>query len=229
MKTPRIYSAAYSLRAEKSAGGYRHFEILVMDAKQFTSEPGELRSLLKITWQANPDEPARFYGRTIALEATTSDGSDLAARLKIAARIIAAIDATPNDSPRATLDALKMPRVAYDQRISRHTTQADAPPTDERRFMDDYSIHGDDYGCTVAAMATDTDRAARKLSQEWAERLASHPSKASTERFARWTLAGCPVIKSDERYYGKPADFPPLAELLNEPAEAPAEPATQAA
>lgn len=218
MKTPKAYPLAYSLRTER-AGEFRHFEISVMDAKRFSREPGELRPLLKIAFQSDNSNPASFYGRSIEIQASTTDGSDICARLKIAARIIAAIDASPNDSPRATLDALKMPRVAYDQRISRYTTQADAPPAHERRFMDDYSIHGDGHGCTVATMAADPEQAARRLSQEWAAWITKYSSKDSAERFSRWTLAGCPVIQADERYCGKPAEFPTLAELLNESPE----------
>lgn len=193
---------------------YSHFYLTVYEPKEWSQT--DYSQLLELSWQANRDARADFYGSTVN---TAFHGAslDIAERLARAAKLLAKL--TTISTPAQALDYLQkipVPRAVYDSRFSRYVTERELIDPTHARFMDDYARYGMS-NCSVSAVCADEDTAKGQLTREFCEYIAKWPNDtAHGERFAAWVNAGKPIMR--DRFTTAPT-FQPLTELLNQPAQ----------
>jgi hypothetical protein len=186
-KTPRFL---FNVRPHDSHGCY-HLDVTVRTfwrIPQFlTTNTG--RSALNLTWQANHDEPGRWYGFRLSVEDCDGAGTVLETWAPVLRKIGGA------NIPHAILEALEAHGAVqgdWSRLMGRHLPLDEMPAPGTRSYMDDG--HDDGY-CTVHAYvppASIVDGAGTMaVARAFAEYVARNPSRM--DRLEAWIANGKPV------------------------------------
>jgi len=218
MKQPKPKKTPHIFTITATNEGYSHLSIRVMEPRPWDSD--DHRELLEITWQANAETRHEWYATHVKCDHGQMD-YNLPDRMMRAAKLAGKlfdnnVSGTDPEKVITDLQALGFQRAAYDRRVSRYVTEAEAIDPRLIRFMDNWDAYeaGRD-GCTTAVLALDEADAQDKMTREWGERIARGATDG--HRFAAWLQAGRPV--REDGWNTKPATYPPIAELLNRPTE----------
>jgi len=213
MKKPKPKKTPHIFTVIATNEGFSHLYIRVMEQRPWDST--EHRELLELTWQANAETRHEWYATHVKCDLDQM-GYNLPDRMMRAAKLAGklldnSLSQTDPEEVIAKLQSLGFQRAAYDRRVSRYVTEAEAIDPRLIRFMDNWDAYeaGRD-GCTTAVLALDEADAQEKMTREWGERIARG---SDGHAFARWVQAGRPVRK--DGWNSQPATYPTIAVLLN--------------
>ena len=148
---------------------------------------GSLQTVVNLRWQSNADKPTDWYAMHIEIDADSPD--KLARAAALAKRLFNGQDEY-NPTPSwliARLAKLKIARAVYDKRMGQHVPTCELADDDTYAYNDDRDSYGAQFFYThVMAKG-----------QREAQKLIAAAMAQDTDRLAKWSAAGCKVLRSN--------------------------------
>lgn len=194
--------------SSETSNGFKHLSFQILKRKEYSVT--DMDELLVIRFQSDSTNKG-WYGMHTTIEAAGNSLNHVSSALKLLKKLNP--DSNTDETPEnimAKFAELKIERVEYDSRLSQFVTEKECPDASLTRWMDGYKQYNSEYGCTIAVLAENEERARSAIAKEFGENVSNGHSLST---FEKWIAAGKPVEENRDSF-SKAARFHSLNEIV---------------